>query len=260
MNLRSPRQDRRIRRSLGLALLAFGLALAAPGPSPAEISRPIRDQPRLALNQTMAYRQRVSADLAQGEAQIRELAANASFEELWAFLPAQGQWLEIGCCERLTEAGNYVGVEAYVLELMARNPELAVYHVHPHTRFQKENYTAAKRRQKVLEEALPSQPDLEAVFSLTPAFRRLQPEGRLAWRIVSRHGVTEYGLERDDTPLPEDPDLRPFAFSRLGLEELENAPEGPVADRALIAQACADLSRAPFKVTFRPWPAAVIAK
>lgn len=243
-----------------LALLALILALTAPGSAPAAPSRPIRDEPRLALNQTMDYRQRVSADQAQGEAQIRDLTASANFEELWAFLPAQGQWLEIGCCERLTEAGSYVGVEAYVLELMARNPEMAIYHVHPHTRFQKENYTAAKRRQKVLEEALPSQPDLEAVLSLTPAFRRLQPEGRLHWRIVSRHGVTEYGLARGDTPLPEDPDLRPFAFSRLGLEELEDAPEGLEADRALIARACADLGRAPFKVTFRPWPAAVIAK
>lgn len=260
MSQGSPRQDRRTRRSLGLALLAFGLALSAPGDVPAAPSRPIRDQPQLTLNQTMAYRQRVTADQAQGEAQIRELTASANFEELWAFLPAQGQWLEIGCCERLTEAGSYVGVEAYVLELMAHHPELAVYHVHPHTRFQKENYTAAKRRQKVLEEALPSQPDLEAVLSLTPAFRRLRPEGRLTWRIVSRHGVTEYGLARDGTPLPEDPDLRPFAFSRLGLEELENAPEGLEADQALITQACADLSRTPFKVTFRPWPAAVIAK
>ncbi len=251
MSRRPPLARRRAWRPLGLVLVLLTLPLAAPGL--AGTPRPIRDEPRLAPNQTMAYRQRVSADQAQGEAQIRDLAASATFEELWAFLPARGQWLEIGCCERLTEHGNYVGVEAYVLDLMAQNPEMAVYHVHPHTRFQKENYTAAKRRQKVLEEALPSQPDLEAVLSLTPAFRRLQSRGKLAWRIVSRHGVTEYGLQPGDTPLPEDPDLRPFAFSRLSPEELENASEGPEADRALIAQACADLSRPPFRVTFRPW-------
>ncbi|MCA1905681.1 MAG: hypothetical protein LDL11_03705 [Desulfarculus sp.] len=237
----------------GLALLALVLAGAAPGPAPAGPGRPIRDEPRLSLNQTMDYRQRVSADQAQGEAQIRELVATAAFEELWAFLPAQDQWLEIGCCERLTAAGSYVGVEAYVLDLMARHAEMAIYHVHPHTRFQKENYTAAKRRQKVLEEALPSLPDMEAMLSLTQAQRRLRPDGRLAWRIVSRHGVTEYGLARPDDPLPEDPDLRPFAFSRLGLEELEDAPEDLEANRALIGRACADLSRPPFRVTFRPW-------
>lgn len=244
----------------GLALLALGLALAAPRVSPAKGPRPIRDEPRLALNQSMDHRQRVTIDQAQGEAQIRELAESASFEELWAFLPVEGQWLELGCCERLTETGSYVGVEAFVLGLMARHPEMAIYHVHPHTRFQKENYTAAKRRQKVLEEALPSQPDMEAMLTLAKAFRRLQPQGRLSWRIVSRHGVTEYGLTGHDTPLPEDPDLRPFAFSRLSPDEMENAPEGSQADRALIAQACADLSRAPYKVTFRPWPAADLAK
>lgn len=239
------------RPALALALAVLALALAA-GLGWAAAPRPIREEPRLAVNTAMTHRQLVPADQVQGEAQLALLVAEAEFEEVWAFLPEKGEWVEVGCCERRTPMGNYVGVEAYVLEIMKQNRALAVYHIHHHTRFQKDNFNAEKRRQKVLEEALPSPDDMEAMLKLTRFFRTAQPEGSLAWRIVSRHGVTEYGLTGPAAPLPEEPDLKPFAFSRISHEELAETPEGREADRALIARACNELSRPPFRVAFSP--------
>lgn len=241
-----------MRRAKTFAVLLAALAALAAAAGPAASQRPIREEPRLAVNTAMTHRQLVRAGQAEGEAQLAGLAAVAEFEELWAFLPQKGQWVEVGCCERRTPMGNYIGVEAYLLELMRENPELAVYHIHHHTRFQKENYSAAKQRQKVLEEALPSPDDMEAMLKLTPHFRAAQPDGGLAWRIVSRHGVTEYGLLDPAAPPPQEPDLKPFAFSRLSAEELDEAPAGAATDRELIAKACAELSRPPFRVTFTP--------
>ncbi|MFH1059397.1 MAG: hypothetical protein V1797_12070 [Pseudomonadota bacterium] len=238
--------------ALALAmLLALGLSLAL-GPAPAAAARPIRQEPHLSVNTSMDHRQMVRAPLAQGEAQMAALLDAAEFEELWAFLPDEGQWVEVGCCERRTPMGNYIGVEAYLLDLMRGHAELAVYHIHYHTRFQKQNYNAAKQRQKVLEEALPSPEDMEAMLTLTRRFRALQPAGRVTWRIVSRHGVTTYGLADPAGSIPEDPDLKPFAFSRIAAEDLAESPEGQASDRALIAQACAELSRPPFAVSFSP--------
>lgn len=235
-----------------LAILSGMCLILAAAAAPAAPSRPIREEPRLVVNTAMSHRQLVRAGQAEGEAQLTALLATAEFEELWAHLPQKGEWVEVGCCERGTPLGNYVGVEAYLLELMRQNSELAVYHIHHHTRFVKENYNAAKRRQKVLEEALPSPDDMEAMLTLTRHFRAAQPGGRLAWRIVSRHGVTDYGLADPAAPPPGEPDLALFAFSRFSAEELAEAPEGQSADRELIARACAELSRPPFRVFFSP--------
>lgn len=237
------------------SLLALGLALSLlspAGPASAAAVRHSREEPALSVNTGMDHRQVVRATLAQGEAQMAALLDTAEFEELWAFLPDEGRWVEVGCCERSTPMGNYIGVEAYLLDLMRAHAELAVYHIHYHTRFQKENYNAAKRRQKVLEEALPSPDDMEAMLTLTRRFRALQPAGRVTWRIVSRHGVTTYGLADPAGAIPDDPDLKHFAFSRIAADELAEAPEDRATDRALIAQACADLSRPPFAVSFSP--------
>jgi len=241
-------------RPISLACLALlsGMCLILAAAAPAAPARPTREEPRLAVNAAMTHRQLVRAGQAEGEAQLAALVATAEFEELWVYLPQKGEWVEVGCCERATPMGNYVGVEAYLLELMRQNSALAVYHIHHHTRFVRENYSAAKRRQKVLEEALPSPEDMEAMLTLTRHFRAAQPDGVIAWRIVSRHGVTDYGLADPAAPPPAEPDLTPFAFSRLSAEELAEAPEGQAADRELIARACAELSRPPFRVGFSP--------
>lgn len=236
-------------------LLAAALATGAAG---AAEPRPWRLEPRLAVNRSMAFRAVVKADQAAGEAQLRALCARPDFEEIWAFLPGQGLWIELGCCERTTAQGNYIGIEVYVYGLLKKYSDLAIYHIHPQSGFVRANYHADRRLIKTIEEALPSVADINAAELLSRRFWRSHPQGRIAWRIVSRHGVTEYGLTPTGRAVQE-VSAQAFLFDPLEAGDLEGSPAlarptepGPEVNR-LIAAAVRRLNGKEVFVRFRPF-------
>lgn len=225
-------------------LLAAGPAMAG--------GRPERLVERLRVNTSQDYRQVAIKDEAAGVADLRAATAGEPFEEFWAFIPKTRRWVELGCCERRTAQGNYVGIEYLLVDIMAANRRLVLYHTHPRTSFIRENYHPDRAAIKIMEEALPSPQDMETMVGLARRFRALQPGGDLSWRIVSRHGVTTYGLAAPGAE-PSESDYRLFAFSPWDEDQFQEQPPepGPQMDR-YIAEAVRGLSRGPFVVSFEP--------
>lgn len=241
------------------AVLAAGLLAIAPAPAfGAGKVRPWKSEPRLSVNLSSAHRSVVSAGRAEGELQLRALCARPGFEEIWAYLPGEKLWIELGCCERTTRDGNYIGIEIYIYKLLAKHHRLAIYHIHPKTAFIRETFHADKRLLKTVEEALPSVEDINAAELISRRFWRERPRGKIAWRIVSRHGVTAYGL----TPAgraAQEVDAQAFLFGPLDADELteaETMPQptapGPEVNR-LIAEAVQRLNGKEVFVAFQPF-------
>lgn len=231
-----------------VCLLAFCLGASAAA------GRPRRLVDKLEVNTSQDYRAVAVKNQAAGEADLRQATMGPPFEEFWAFIPAQKLWVELGCCERRTESGVYVGIESLLLTLMAQHRDLVLYHTHPRTSFIRGNYHENRAVKKVLEEALPSPDDMETMVKLTRRYEDLQPGGNITWRIVSRHGVTTYGLARPDAEVEED-DYRPFAFSPWDDEELTESPPQSARDmRRLIKEALAGLDGVLFSLSFRSLP------
>lgn len=220
--------------------------------------RPWRDEPTLRVNRSPAYRAIVRENEAQGEAQMRALCAAPDFEEIWAYVPGEKLWIELGCCERATKDGNYIGIEVYVYGLLKKYDDLAVYHIHPKTAFIRDTYHADKRLIKTVEEALPSAQDINAAELLSRRFWAEHPGGRITWCIVSRHGVTTYGLTPAGRAVTE-VRAQAFLFDPLEAEDLADSPAlaspttpGPEVNR-LIAQAVKRLNSGEVFVRFRPF-------
>ena len=225
------------------------LVAGAAGPG----ERPLRELSALTVNTSMDHRVLVRKSQAAGVADLRRLLPSARVEEVWAFVPGPNLWVEVGCCERETALGTYVAIDTYLLELFARHAHLVIYHIQPPTAFVAENYSPRRRRLARLAEALPSAQDLATVFKVEPLFWARQPAGRLEWKICSRLGVTSYGVSKEALSGPR-PDLKAFDQSPWAEEpdEFGDFPEESLSDVQLVAQVCRRLSRAPFRVEFRP--------
>jgi hypothetical protein len=233
-----------------LALLAL-MACWAGMAFPAAAGRTEKEVKHLIVNSSSQFRTTAHLSEAEGITQLRSLIPGADYEEIWAFLPGERKWVELGCCERQTQRGNYVGLDGHVLELMAANSRLTIYHIHTPTHFIRENYHQNRRLLKEVEEAVPSATDMATMVKLSRQHHRLHPKGEILWRIVSRLGVTTYGI----TPLAlagtEEVSIRPFMFSALEEDELTDSEESKAA---LVKLALKRLAKDPFVLTFDPLP------
>jgi hypothetical protein len=232
--------------ALALAASAV-LALACP----AQATRPEKEVDRLIINPSPDFRTTARLSEAQGIANLRALIPGSDYEEIWAFLPSEKKWVELGCCERQTQRGNYVGLDGHVLGLMAAYPNLTMYHIHTPSHFIRENYHENRRLLKEVEEALPSATDMATMIKLSRQHHKLHPKGRMIWRIVSRHGVTTYGLTPGALAGSEEISLKAFMFSVFDDEELTD-PEEPVRD--LVRLALKRLAKGPFVLEFQGLP------
>ncbi len=232
-----------------ISILAAVLCVVFISASPAAAQRPEKEVPRLAINSSPEFRTFARLSEAEGVAQLRALIPGADYEEIWAFLPGEQRWIELGCCERQTQRGNYVGLEGHVLKLMAARPNLTIYHIHTPTHFIRENYHQNRRLLKEVEEAVPSATDMATMIKLSRQHHAMHPQGRMTWRIVSRHGVTTYGLTPEALAGGEELNIRPFMFSVFDDAELTD-PEESLQE--LVQLALKRLSKAPFVLKFKP--------
>ncbi|MCB2186606.1 MAG: hypothetical protein KQJ78_09330 [Deltaproteobacteria bacterium] len=225
--------------------------------------RPWKVCPRLFVNPTMEFRAVVHLGEAAGLAQIQALAAGAQFEESWVFVPDQGLWIEVGCSERKTPFGTYVALEGYVFQLMDQFPRLKLYHVHPQGQFRRETYGPRQILRENVAEALPSFDDIKAMVLLSRVFRAGQPWGEMSFGLVSRHGLTTYGLTAAGREARGEISARRFVFSPLDSQEWleEDSPAraalarpdqtGPLV-HGLIRQAAGELCGHEVWVAFSP--------
>ena len=107
-----------------------------------------------------------------------------------------------------------------------------------------------------MEEALPSAQDINAAELLSRRFWAEHPQGRITWRIVSRHGVTTYGLTPAGRAVAE-VSAQAFLFDPLEAEDLADSPAlahpttpGPQVNR-LIAKAVKRLNSGEVLVRFK---------
>lgn len=229
--------------------LVMAAALAPAGPALAQ--RPEKEVPRLIINPSPDFRTTAHLSEAQGVANLRALIPGSDYEEIWAFLPSGQKWVELGCCERQTQRGNYVGLDGHVLRLMAAHANLVIYHIHTPTHFIKENYHQNRRLLKEVEEAVPSATDMATMIKLSREHRKLHPKGGMIWRIVSRHGVTTYGLTPEALAGDGELNLKAFMFSVFDDDELTDPEESMPA---LVKLALNRLGRGPFVLKFQAKP------
>jgi len=133
-----------------LALLAWALAMIPPAAS----GRSDKEVDQLIINSSAKFRTTARLSEAEGIAQLLALIPGADYEEIWAYLPVLERWVELGCCERQTQRGNYVDLDGHVLTLMAAHPFLAIYHIHTPTHFIRENNHQNRRLLKQAEESV----------------------------------------------------------------------------------------------------------
>ena len=232
-----------------LMALALAAVLAFAGPALAQ--RPEKEVPRLIINPSSAFRTTARLSEAQGIADLRALIPGSDYEEIWAFLPDEKKWVELGCCERQTKRGNYVGLDGHVLRLMAVHANLSIYHIHTPTHFIKKNYHQNRRLLKEVEEAVPSATDMATMIKLSREHHKLHPTGAMVWRIVSRHGVTTYGLTPQALASAEEISLKAFMFSVFDDEEVTD-PEKSL--QSLVRLALKRLAKGQFVLKFQALP------
>ena len=180
-----------------------------------EPTRQIKQSPHLLANASNAERYVVTGVCElRGLREISEILQRSDAEEMWAFLPrAHGtqdcQWHEIGREEKSGSDSAYVRVEmAYFEALMAENDEIYLVHFHPLRYFECAADTGCpqeaaagqtgsvdKRWITDLVFSMPSPSDVHFMMDVTSRFRRRhQGRGTIRHKVVTPHGVVDYGL------------------------------------------------------------------
>jgi hypothetical protein len=180
-----------------------------------ELVRQIRYSPQLRANVSNTERFVVSGVCErQGVQQISQILKHSEFEEMWTFLPrAHGtqdcQWHEIGREEKSERDRAYLRVDlGYLVELMAENTEIHVYHFHPLRYFDCAAHadcpqeaaaggTGSFEKRWITDVvfSMPSASDIHFMMDLTSRFyRRHQGRGTIKHKVVTPYGVVDYGL------------------------------------------------------------------
>jgi hypothetical protein len=198
---------------LGLAML---LALAAPASahgspqSGAEPARAAAYSTHLRANASNAERYIVKGVCERdGIRQIARILQGSEVEEMWAFLPQECQWHEIGREERSEAARSVVRVDMdYLAGLMAANADIVLVHFHPMRYFECAARADCPRQARAgraavpdkrwitdLVYSMPSPSDVLFMMNVTSRFHRVhQPYGTIRHKVVTPYGVVRYGL------------------------------------------------------------------
>ncbi len=203
-----------LRSTAALALLLVS-ALAAPaaahGPSETAVE-PVREitySTQLRANSSNAERQVVNGVCERdGIRQIARILKRSEVEEMWAFLPQQCQWHEIGREEKSEATRSVVRVDMdYLAGLMAANADIHLFHFHPARYFECAARADCPRRARAgravpdkrwitdLVYSMPSPSDVLFMMKVTSRFHRSHhPHGAIVHKVVTPYGVVDYGL------------------------------------------------------------------
>lgn len=204
-----------------LLLWAFvsSTAFAAGETRPINSLRPLQQANRLKVNTDNGAALVVQASQTKGEAQLRLLAEKSSLEEGWAFIPAENLWIEIASHEKVTGRKTYHVLDDTVYLLLKKYDDIVLYHIHPRSTFRSDIDGPFKQLQWTVGEALPSYSDMAVMINLSGFFRNFHPEGKIDWRIVSRHGVTRYGMTPEAIAAKGTIILKQFSYRTLDKDD-----------------------------------------
>jgi hypothetical protein len=213
----SPARTWRPTATFGL-LLMLGLAApaAAHGPAHAfsaptvEPVRPSNYSTTLRANSSNAERYIVKGLCERdGIQQIARILQRSDVEEMWAFLPHECQWHEIGREEISEAAKSYLRVDMdYLAGLMAANADIHLVHFHPARYFGCAARPDCPKRARAARVAMPdkrwitdlvysmpSPSDVLFMMNVTSRFYRdHHPHGTIVHKVVTPYGVVDYGL------------------------------------------------------------------
>ena len=143
-----------------------------------------------------------------GIRQISRILQRSEVEEMWAFLPHECQWHEIGREEKSEAAKSYLRVDMdYLAGLMAANADIHLVHFHPARYFECAARADCPKRARAGQAALPdkrwitdlvysmpSPSDVLFMMNVTSSFHRNHPHGTILHKVVTPYGVVDYGL------------------------------------------------------------------
>jgi hypothetical protein len=203
--------------TLGLLLL-LGVAAPAAAHGPAHgaaapTAEPVREatySTYLRANSSNAERYIVKGLCERdGIRQISRILQRSEVEEMWAFLPSECQWHEIGREEKSEAAKSYLRVDMdYLAGLMAANADIHLVHFHPARYFECATRPDCPKRARAARAAMPdkrwitdlvysmpSPSDVLFMMNVTSRFYRdHHTHGTIVHKVVTPYGVVDYGL------------------------------------------------------------------
>lgn len=169
----------------------------------------------LIVNSARDSRVVVFKDEESGIQDLRKLADTSNFEVAYAYLSSEKKWVEIGKSNLTNSLASMVnpleqgnsGITAIdnqlVSELIGKYSEIVLYHIHPngdnvvrqHIKERKVHGKDLETARKELSVylALPSIADFKSCQKQLSEFNRKNPNGRIAFNIISPLGITVYG-------------------------------------------------------------------
>jgi hypothetical protein len=144
-----------------------------------------------------------------GIRQISRILQRSEVEEMWAFLPRECQWHEIGREEKSEAARSVLRVDMdYLTGLMAANADIHLVHFHPARYFECAARADCPKRARGgraampdkrwitdLVYSMPSPSDVLFMMNVTSRFYRSHhAHGTILHKVVTPYGVVDYGL------------------------------------------------------------------
>jgi hypothetical protein len=195
-----------------LLMLGQAAPAAAHGPA-APTAEPVREatySTYLRANSSNAERYIVKGLCERdGIRQISLILQRSEVEEMWAFLPHECQWHEIGREEISEAAKSYLRVDMdYLTALMVAHADIHLVHFHPARYFECATRPDCPKRARAARAAMPdkrwindlvysmpSPSDVLFMMNVTSRFYRSHhPHGTIAHKVVTPYGVVDYGL------------------------------------------------------------------
>ncbi len=155
---------------------------------------------------------------AEGILEMRKLIARSQIEESWVYLPQQKKWIEIGHNEEAEKKidKRYITkakLDVHLLDkLMSEDNDMVLYHFHPSHSLSLED--KIKRREEsglpmndkeiereriklLIKSTYPSRSDLLNMIGNSVEFFERNTDGKIAFKVCSHYGITEYRLTDD---------------------------------------------------------------
>ncbi len=236
-------------------------------------TRPEKRVDGLVVNHDNKHRTRATLDEIVAIERMREFCVQHDKEESWAYVPATNEWIETGSDEHFEPGMSSVTQDSkYIESLFGAHDSLTMYHYHPSGDFLHKHIfntyaelglqvsDAHKHRideQYRVIRALPSTNDMAVMALQSLQFYDKQPSGRIAFRICSHYGVTEYALTSEGVAhygarFEQMEWLRQPQLARALASDVDYLNEETDPIRRIRAY-CEMMSTSRFTVTFTPY-------
>jgi hypothetical protein len=161
--------------------------------------RPVTRLENLIVNTSDDRRYEVQKSEEEGIQDIRKLVKSSDLEESWIYLPEKELWVETGINEKRVESDHLEGIYVFLdidlcRKLTKENDNLIFYHFHPYEielLYEKEEEF---KPFLIARNSIPSSGDLSHMAMVSLVFNRVNPDGKINFKVCSSEGIAEYSL------------------------------------------------------------------